>query len=240
MPGVTPGGPADEAGIKVDDVLVAVDGKSLTEGGSSGNRALLEHMKTVEPGDEVEIELRRDGKNRTVTVATENFAPMVWAYGGDDVPDFDVVVAPEADFEIARHALGSDFYSSWGRMELVTLTEALGDYFGTTEGLLVVRAPGDDRLGLRDGDVIIRIGDREPTGPGHAMRILRSYEPGETVAIEIMRKKKRQSLAVEIPDRRMSLRAPLPPRPVRARARNSRPRSSVRRDRHDPASNTTT
>lgn len=221
--GVTPGGPADEAGIKVDDVLIAVDGTSLTAGGSSGNKALLEHMKTVEPGDDVEIELKRDGKTRTVTVATENFAPMVWAYGGDDVPDFDVVVAPEADFEIARHASGSDFYSSWGRMELVTLTETLGDYFGTTQGLLVVRAPGDDRLGLRDGDVIIRIGDREPSGPGHAMRILRSYEPGEKVDIEIMRKKKRQSLSVEVPDRRMSLRAPLPPRPVRAPAAVSAP-----------------
>ena len=59
---------------------------------------------------------------------------------------------------------------------------------------------------------VIRIGDREPSGPGHAMRILRSYEPGEKVDIEIMRKKKRQSLSVEVPDRRMSLRAPLPPR----------------------------
>ncbi len=238
--GVTPGGPADEAGIKVGDVLTRVDGRSLAEGGNSGNKALLEHMKTVEPGDDVEIELKRDGEIKTVNVATENFAPMVWAYGGDDVPDFDVVVAPEVDYEISRHGLGSEFYSSWGRMELVTLTEALGDYFGTTEGLLVVRAPGDDRLGLRDGDVIIRIGDREPTGPGHAMRILRSYEPGETVAIEIMRKKKRQSLAVEIPDRRMSLRAPLQPRPVRAPAAVAAPEAVRPPQLPQPGSSETT
>ncbi len=206
--GVTPGGPADEAGIKVGDVLVRVDGQSLTDGGSSGNRLLLEHMKTVQPGEEVEIELKRDGKTRKVTVETETFGPMVWAYGGDDVPDFDIVVAPEADVEYSGHHPGPDFYSSWGRMELVTLTESLGDYFGTSEGLLVVRAPRDERLGLKDGDVIIRIGGREPTGPGHAMRILRSYEPGETVEIQIMRRKKRESLSVEVPERRMSFRAP--------------------------------
>jgi S1-C subfamily serine protease len=123
-------------------------------------------------------------------------------------------------------------------MELVTLTETLGDYFGTTQGLLVVRAPGDDRLGLRDGDVIIRIGDREPSGPGHAMRILRSYEPGEKVDIEIMRKKKRQSLSVEVPDRRMSLRAPLPPRPLRAPAAASAP--AVARPPRPASGNTAT
>src|SRR2546430_6871703 len=46
-------------------------------------------------------------------------------------------------------------------------------------------------LPLKGGDVITSIGGRKPANPSHAMRILRSYETGETVSIEILRKQKR-------------------------------------------------
>jgi len=62
----------------------------------------------------------------------------------------------------------------WGDMELVPLTEELGRYFGTDKGLLVVRAPEDDDLKLKDGDVIQRIDGREPQSVAHAMHRRRS------------------------------------------------------------------
>ena len=60
----------------------------------------------------------------------------------------------------------------------------------------MVKAPGDSTLPLRSGDVILVIGGRRPTSPSHAMRILRSYEGGETVTIEILRKKKHSTVCV--------------------------------------------
>ena len=86
----------------------------------------------------------------------------------------------------------------WSDLDLVALTPALGAYFGTDKGLLVVRAPEDATLGLADGDVILEIGGREPQTPEHAVRILASFEPGETLHLTIMRKQRRETLEVRI------------------------------------------
>lgn len=53
---------ADAAGIRVGDVVVAVDGVEIT-----GQAGLVATIRDLEPGDEVEIELVRDGEARTVT-----------------------------------------------------------------------------------------------------------------------------------------------------------------------------
>src|SRR3970040_279613 len=89
----------------------------------------------------------------------------------------------------------------WSDMELTTLDADLGAYFGTTEGLLVVRAPKDSLLSLKSGDVILRIGGRLPTSPSHAVRILRSYEPGDEIRVEIMRNRRRTEVTATVPER---------------------------------------
>src|SRR5207247_7007871 len=101
---------------------------------------------------------------------------------------------PGRDFEFS-------FGSPWGDLERASLNADLGEYFGTRDGVLVVRAPADSGLPLKGGDVILSIGGRKPTSPTHAMRILRSYDEGETVSVEIMRKQKRMTLAWKVPAR---------------------------------------
>ena len=98
--------------------------------------------------------------------------------------------------------------SGLGDMEIVQLTERLGSYFGTDEGLLIVRAPKNKDLKLQDGDVIQSIDGRKPTSVNHAMRILGSYQSGETLKIEIMRDKRKQTISIEVPDNRRSSVAP--------------------------------
>ena len=62
-----------------------------------------------------------------------------------------------------------------------------------------MRAPENASVALQDGDVILEIGGRKPTSPEHAMRILSSFEPGETLRIGVMRHKKRETLEGKIP-----------------------------------------
>ncbi len=88
----------------------------------------------------------------------------------------------------------------FGEMELVTLTPKLGSYFGTDKGALVVRAPTAD-LKLEEGDVITAIDGRQPQSGAHALRILRSYQPGEKVKLAILRARKSQTLEVTMPER---------------------------------------
>jgi S1-C subfamily serine protease len=220
--GVTPGWPADEAGIRTGDVLVDVAGTKLDwSGDTSPMNKLVDKLRDVESGDVVKVRYRRDGEARTAEVTTrslgENFAWHFETDNGETVHEYRFAPPPpmpgaphvERDVRILRNRI----INQWGDMELVELTPGLGDYFGTDEGVLVVRAPKDDTLGLQDGDVILDIGGRKPVDPGHVIRILRSYEPGEKLAMTIVRKKKRQSISVEVPKAELH-RAPPAPAPA--------------------------
>ena len=90
-------------------------------------------------------------------------------------------------------------HGALGDMELATLTPQLGRYFGTDKGVLVVRAPKDFKL--EDGDVILAIDGREPTSGSHATRILGSYQPGEKIAIKVMRQQKTVDVETTLPER---------------------------------------
>lgn len=63
----------------------------------------------------------------------------------------------------------------------------------------MLRAPEDARLNLQDGDVILDIDGRVPTGASHALQILNSYRTGEKLKLHIMRQQKHAELLVEIP-----------------------------------------
>jgi S1-C subfamily serine protease len=83
---------------------------------------------------------------------------------------------------------------------MTPVTPALGEYFGTDRGLLVLRVAEDAGLPLQEGDVLLAIGGREPASPGQALRILASYEPGETVDLAVMRRGRRERLEYRLPD----------------------------------------
>jgi S1-C subfamily serine protease len=66
--GVTRGGPADRAGLRAGDVLLALDGAS-----TSGNHALRAFLAPERIGTEVEVRMMRDGQVHTtvLTVAAQ-------------------------------------------------------------------------------------------------------------------------------------------------------------------------
>ncbi len=119
-----------------------------------------------------------------------------WAYRFS-VPDIDVDIPRFTVETPLLRVLGSP----WLDVELVTLDEDLGAYFGTTDGLLVIEAPGDEAIDLRSGDVILNVDGREPSSQSHLFRILRSYEPGETMVLEVLRNRTRVNVSVEVPER---------------------------------------
>ena len=193
--GVTPGSAAEEAGLRSGDVLTAINDESLSaDREEEANEKLLEFMSRVEAGDTLDVQYLRDGDSRTVEVEPQPGFALALPGRNWNMP-----LAPLAP---GGRMFAFHFGGNWGDMEMVTLTEELGRYFGTDEGLLVVRAPEDESLKLRDGDVIQNIDGREPTSASHAMRILTSYAPGETLEIRIMRDKKQETLSVEMPDHR--------------------------------------
>ena len=211
---VSPRGPADEAGIRAGDVLISIDEHSLAgDGKNSPASKLRDYMQKVEVGDELEVAYERKGKKGKTSITADSFSPMAFSWSFD-IDGFSNMVIPGVPVRPmgprapraprAPSAMFFEFSQRWGSLELVSLTPDLGKYFGTDKGLLVVRAPKDEALQIKEGDVIVQIGDREPSSPGHAMRILRSYERGESVEVVVIRDKKRRKLTLEIPDRQTS------------------------------------
>lgn len=207
--GVTPGGAAGEAGLRAGDVITSINGTSLgADSAASANARLLEIMSGVEAGDVLEIEYLRNGTSGRVALEPRSADPRFFGFRGPG-SDFPVPMPPDA-VAVAGvpPAVGNRFVfiteaGGLGDMEMVTLTKGLGRYFGTDEGLLVVRAPEDaDTYKLEDGDVILNIDGREPKSVSHAVRILGSYQAGESLTIRIMRDRRARTLEIDLPDER--------------------------------------
>lgn len=220
--GVTPGGPAEKAGLKSGDIITKFNGKALTgtksedldsDESAPGHR-LVELAHDLDPGDTVKIEYRRGSETKSATLVADEsgafaFGPMGPMMRGEmEMPKMPFAFG-DGDEHMNMGMGAFCMGDAWCDLDLVTLNPELGDYFGTKEGVLVVKAPADSSLPLKSGDVILSIGGRKPTSPSHAMRILRSYDAGETVSIEIMRHQKRSTISWTVPDenRRWRVRA---------------------------------
>jgi membrane-associated protease RseP (regulator of RpoE activity) len=186
--GVSPGGPAAEAGVVTGDVIVAINGDATT--GPNASRDVVEHMATIKPDTKVTLKVMRDGKVREFQVTPR--------------ASFAVVIPPLDGPIFNRNGPGGPGGgASFEGVELADLSPALGQYFGTSQGVLVVRVPrADEFLKLQDGDVIQSIDGRVPENGSHATRILRSYQPGEKIHLKVMRQKKSLELEGTLPERR--------------------------------------
>lgn len=209
---VSPGGPAAEAGIKAGDVIVELNGKSLKGDKDNSPRAkLLAEMGKLSPGDDATVRYLRDGKAATAKIKVERLAREDIRMRRIEIPDMDHLRDRAREFEAFR--IFGEGRGPLGDLELVALTPKLGQYFGTDKGLLIVRAPDDKDIKLEDGDVLLDIDGRAPSDPGHAFRILRSYQPGEKLTLNVLRQRKKSAVTVTLPERQERGRRVPPPPP---------------------------
>jgi membrane-associated protease RseP (regulator of RpoE activity) len=205
---VSPGGAAEKAGIRAGDILTAVGGKSLTDGGDI-QANVQARLRELEPEKAVKLTLLRAGKSREVEITPRAAPPMQYTLQGPGgramqpllpgrgmVPELRPFGRGPDDPEWRG---GEERGHGFAGLELATLSPELGRYFGAKAGVLVVRAGREAALKLQDGDVITAIDGREPESSTHATRILRSYQRGEKLKLSILRDRKPMTLEAILP-----------------------------------------
>lgn len=128
--------------------------------------------------------------------------------------DQDIIAPVEREYEFEFHEMSElgDFAlhdaNVWfglpmtRGLQLAELDPALGEYFKTDRGVLVLKAKENNELQLVSGDVILKVGDSEVNSPAEFMRALRDLESGDELKIDIKRKRKNQRLELIMPQMR--------------------------------------
>lgn len=80
--GITPGMPADKAGLKPGDIITSINGRELKDGDD-----LVSDISARKPGSTVQLGYVRDGKSATTTVSIMDRAQMEAALGNSNDDD---------------------------------------------------------------------------------------------------------------------------------------------------------
>jgi membrane-associated protease RseP (regulator of RpoE activity) len=103
----------------------------------------------------------------------------------------------------------------WNGLNLASVDNSLGRYFGTDRGVLVLST--GELAGLQAGDVIQKIDGKAVDTPREAMDVLHDKPADALVLVEYLRDRKVASTRVKVP-KAMPFRVPLPPPPPAAPA----------------------
>lgn len=218
--GLTPGGGAEAAGIEQGDRLVSVNGKPVAEGAPESIRGAL---KDIEAGNSVAVVVERDGERLDFDVETSSIAADVRVFGLRSTPEdgeFEreiVIMRPDGPLGLSGDAprlLKPPFppraplFSVLGHdSDLISNHAGLERYFGTADGVVVLRIDPDNDFGLRDGDVVLRLDDEAINRPVDLGRLLLGHDPGDEVVLEIMREGVLTQIPATIPERTGKLHA---------------------------------
>ncbi len=170
---VTPGGPAQKAGLQPQDVITSVDGRPVKDGD-----ALVGIISPRKPGSTVRLGYLRNGKEETATVSIADRAKLFADRGKSDdenpTPD-----QPDA----AQDKLG------------ITVSPgppALAQRQGITGGVLVTSVkPGsfasDADLPLSKGDIILEVNRKKVADEASFRALIAPLKSGDDVVFVIRR-----------------------------------------------------
>jgi hypothetical protein len=232
---VSPGSPAERAGVQVGDVITEVDAKSMTFPGKASDR----NLANLRVGEPVELTVQRNGKTLHLKATPERFSSADWrttvreaeraareSAAEVNSPEFrqrvqrqidaamrDASHARLAALEAGRQAQGWMITAPWWGLNLAPLNSDLGRYFGTDEGALVLSRDAKRYPELQPGDVITRVGGQPVDNPQGALRAFRDAPEDKPVDVTVRRHGKTVALAFKTPPRWMAAPPAPPPAP---------------------------
>jgi serine protease Do len=171
---VRPGGPAAKAGLKEEDIIVALNGKPVKDGDD-----LVGRVSDLAIGTQADVTVDRDGKTLSFKVAIQDRSEV---FKGDERLGAVPKEVEEPKVEEAQARFG---------MKIRTLTDADKENTGLQgkSGVLVMSVDNEsfaEDIGIQEKDVILSI-NRQPVASVEDVRKIQSaLKPGDAVAFRIM------------------------------------------------------
>lgn len=182
---------AATAGIRVKDILTAVDGRKMAK-----PEEMVEYIRSKKPGDKVRLELLRDGKELSIEATLGEMKTV------SEFRTFDMPMGPDMRKSLEeimeQQGPGRVIIREPGRQRpkmglSVEETES-------GEGLKVLEVtPGSpaEKAGVKKGDVLRKIGGKSLSGVDDIREALKGDESGYDLSVE--RDGKKVDLKVKLP-----------------------------------------
>jgi serine protease Do len=193
--------PASRAGLKVNDVILEVNGKAL-----ENNEQFHTTIGEMQPGTKVSLIVWREGTKQTVSATLAARPDSVFGYDALVLPNAPMPPMPPVPqpygnglpvFPADAPAVG--FYGAG-------LNSQMAGFLGVKEGVLVWEvAPGTpaEHAGLKAGDVVVKVNGTPVTNPREITSLVR-MSGKKMIVFTVVRNKKEMTLNAEMSDRRQS------------------------------------
>jgi serine protease Do len=184
--------PAEEAGLKDEDIIVEMDGNKVSDADD-----LRSAIRKAKPETKVNLVVMRKDERKTF-IATIGKQPHTRSYSYSFTPPVlpRIPRTPRIQVFVSTDALG---------MELSPLNDQLGKYFQAPDGKGVLvneveEGSKAEKAGFIAGDVITKIGKEAVEDVRDVHNALRDYKKGEKADVEIVRKGSKKTLTIEVPE----------------------------------------
>jgi len=191
--------PAAKAGLKENDVILEVNGKSIED-----IHQFQMSIGEASPGSKVNLTVWRNGAKQTISATLDPRPASLFVFGGPDLPEPPIPPMPPVPFNG-----GNPFPTIPGNSAMVgfegeALNSQLAEFFGVKEGVLVrsvnAKTPAE-RAGLKAGDVVVKVNGTPVTTPREITGLVRASRK-KAISFTVVRNKKEVTLNVEIAEDR--------------------------------------
>lgn len=176
--------PAEKAGLQKGDILLTINESPLTD-----FNKMSDIVKSMKRDEKIKITYLREGNALETTATIEENNPVAWR---------------KKQKEFARFI--SEKKYPWLGILGDNLTDQLRTYFKVPEGLGVLvkevaeNSPAE-KYGIKAGDIIFRIGEKEVKDTQDLKRAIGRYNSGDDLEVKIFRNGQESTIQVTLGER---------------------------------------
>lgn len=193
------GSEAEKAGLKENDIIVKFDGEQIYAPDD-----LEEYFADLDNEKEVDIVVNRQGKELIFTAHVTPLEPedreIVLRLQADKLKAKADSIVKRLKIKMKDWPLAISKGGFLG-VEPETLNKQLAEYFGVDFGVLVKKVFKDspaEKAGIKAGDVIYKINQKEIHDVQDLVRTINYYDPGDQVKVFLIRKGKQKEITVKL------------------------------------------